>query len=356
MKRSLGRRSAPRRIWFAMIVASASGQLSSACGSSYEEPRYAAPGATLVREVVVGNSWPLPGSWTCPAQPGRYPAVVLVGGSGRVDRDAAIGANKPFRDIALGLAARGVCTLRYDKRKAVHPERVMAQVDALTIRDDTIDDALLALDLAQRQPETDSHLLFLLGHSLGAHAVPRLSALSEVPCGFVAMAGSVAPLEQIFVPQARRFAVADGVVTAEEEAEMAELQAAVRRVRDLQPGTTIDRKLLPGRLPAAYWLDLKAHPAAIDAEGMTRPVLVLHGRRDMNVTADEVTAWRRHLRQNRLASFVTYPTLNHMFVHNPEGIVGNMPPGNVAEPVIDDIAGWIATNRSYCESRQSSRQ
>jgi hypothetical protein len=160
-----------------------------------------------------------------------------------VDRDAASGVNKPFRDIALGLAARGICVLRYDKRKAAHPERIMAQIEKLTIRDDTLDDALLALDLMRRQPETDPRLLFVVGHSLGAHVIPRLSASSDVPCGFVAMAGTVAPLEQVFVPQARRFAAADGEVTAAERAEIAELELAVRRVQELEAGKRIDRKL-----------------------------------------------------------------------------------------------------------------
>jgi dienelactone hydrolase len=272
-----------------------------------------------------------------------------------VDRDSAMGVNKPFRDIALGLAARGICVLRYDKRKAAYPERIMGEIETLTIRDDTIDDALLALGLAAQQPETDPRFLFVAGHSLGAHAVPRLSALSQVPCAFLAMAGPVDPLEQTFVRQARRFAAADGEVTEAERREIAELELAARRVQELEPGTKIDRKLLPGGLPAAYWLDLKAHPAALDAEAMTRPVLVLIGWKDLKVSAEEMMGWRHHLRNDPLASFVAYPTLNHMFVHVPEGFVGDLRPGNVAAAVIDDIARWIAKQRSYCDAREGAR-
>ena len=336
-----------------MVIAGAlSGlQLLSACGPSYEEPKYAVRSATLEREVVVGKAWPLPGSWTCPRAPGRHPAVVLVGGSGRVNRDAASGARKPFRDIALGLSARGICVLRYDKRKAAYPEKIMAQVESLTIRDDTIDDALLAIALAERQPEADPRFVFVAGHSLGAYAVPRIAAASEVPCGFVAMAGTAAPLEDVFVPQARRFAVADGEVTDAERTRIAEVETAVQRVKNLRPGMTMDRKLLPGRLPVAYWLDLKAHPTAVDAEGLTRPILVLNGERDLNVSASEVTNWRRHLSNNPLASFVTYPTLDHLFIESPGTGSGNMSPGNVAEIVIEDIARWIVKQRGYCEAR-----
>jgi hypothetical protein len=87
---------------------------------------------------------------------------------------------------------------------------------------------------------------------------------------------------------------------------------------------------------------------------MTRPVLVLHGKRDLKVGEEGMTAWRHHLQNNELASFVTYPTLNHMFIHYPEETEGNMPPGNVAEPVIDDIARWISKHRGYCKTRDSA--
>ena len=50
----------------------------------------------------------------------RVPCVVLVHGSGPNDRDETVGPNKPFRDLAWGLAARGIATLRYDKRTRVY--------------------------------------------------------------------------------------------------------------------------------------------------------------------------------------------------------------------------------------------
>lgn len=79
----------------------------------------------------------MPAVITYPAGEGPFPMVVMVHGSGPLDRDESIGPNHPFRDIALGLARRGVASLRYDKRTYAYP----ASAQAISIYDETIDDA-----------------------------------------------------------------------------------------------------------------------------------------------------------------------------------------------------------------------
>ena len=78
----------------------------------------------------------LAGALAVPQSGGPFPALVLVHGSGPQDRDETIGRNKPFRDLAWGLASRGIAVLRYDKRKNL-------SADA-TVKQETIDDAVAA--------------------------------------------------------------------------------------------------------------------------------------------------------------------------------------------------------------------
>ena len=67
-----------------------------------------------------GSRFPLKGMLTLPDGDGPFPAVVLVHGSGSSNMDEKVGKLTPFKDIALGLADRGIASVRYDKRSYAH--------------------------------------------------------------------------------------------------------------------------------------------------------------------------------------------------------------------------------------------
>ena len=79
----------------------------------YTLPSYATPSSYTERDTTIGSAeWALPGTLAMPAGAGPFPAVVLVHGFGPNDRDETVGANKPFKDLAVGLASRGIAVLR----------------------------------------------------------------------------------------------------------------------------------------------------------------------------------------------------------------------------------------------------
>jgi uncharacterized protein len=116
---------------------------------------------------------PLPGTLVLPKGKGPFPAVLLVAGSGANDRDETLGPNKPFRDLADGLAAAGIASLRFDKRTHVYGAQIAAKSD-ITLDDEVTDDALTALQQLAKQPAIDPKRVFVLGHSLGAFMAPRI--------------------------------------------------------------------------------------------------------------------------------------------------------------------------------------
>ena len=101
---------------------------SHAAANASGPPPYARTNAFREKEFTVGRGeWRLPGTLTLPsAGGGLWPAVVLVHGSGPQDRDETIGANKPFRDLAWGLATKGIAVLRYEKRTKEYGKEFMA--------------------------------------------------------------------------------------------------------------------------------------------------------------------------------------------------------------------------------------
>ena len=309
---------------------------------AYAPPAYASPAAYKESEVTVGTGqWALPATLTMPVGPGPVPAVVLVHGSGPGDRDATVGQIKQFKDLALGLASRGIAVLRYDKRARVHAN-LMRDLPGLTVKDESIDDAIAAVQVLRSTSGVDPNRVVVIGHSLGGMLVPRIAAAGPPVAGFVVMAGAARPIPQAVVEQARYLAQADGVISAEEQAEIIQIEQVMARVDALRPADASNPERIFGAT-ASYWLDLRGYDPPAAAAQVKQPMLVLQGERDYQVTIEEFSRWKAALANRPDVSFHFYPTLNHLFV---AGTGKSVPaeyntPGHVSDAVVRDIATWI---------------
>ena len=297
-------------------------------------------------DVRVGSGvWSLPGTLSLPAGSGPFPALVLVHGSGPLDRDGTVGPNRPFRDLAHGLAERGIAVLRYEKRTKAHPERLMDTEGGFTVREETVDDALAAVSLLRGREEIDSRRVFVLGHSLGGMLAPRMGDADPRIAGFVVMAGPNRPIGDHIVVQMTYIFNLDGDVSDSEKTHLARVEAEVARIKDPALSASTPGLLLGA--PAAYWLDLRGYRPAEAARSLTQPMLVLQGGRDYQVTAEDFEGWKQALSSREDVSFKFYPELNHLFMTG-EGKPGPgeyQVAGHVAGAVMEDIAAWIKTVR-----------
>src|SRR5690606_9612075 len=94
---------------------------------------------------------------------------------GPTDRDETALMNKPFRDLAWGLASRGIAVFRYDKRTYVHAQAMAADLD-MTVDDETIVDAVEAVRMLRARD--DISRVYVAGHSQGGKLAPYM-ALEE---------------------------------------------------------------------------------------------------------------------------------------------------------------------------------
>jgi len=306
-------------------------------------PPYAPqPSSYTERSIVVGASgWPLPGTLMVPRSAAPVPGVVLIQGSGPQDRDETIGPNTPLRDLALGLVAQGIAVLRYDKRTFASGSAMVLSGRPITVEEETVADALVALDSLRQVPGVDPARVSLLGHSLGGYLAPRIAARDGKLAGVVILAGNTRPIEDLIVEQLDYLATNAPASDRTEAAQREAMLEQVAKIKALTPADSASRSFLIGA-PAAYWLDLRHYDPVQTAAGLQVPLLVLRGERDYQVTAADDAGWKK-LAGRPQTSFKTYPGLNHLFLAG-EGL--SLPeeyqrPGHVAEEVIRDIADWV---------------
>ncbi len=312
--------------------------------ATWKPPAYAQPENFVEAPVTVTTGqWHLPGTLTLPKGTGPFPAVILVQGSGPQDADETIGPNKPFKDLAWGLANRGIAVLRYTKRTKEYGAASIANPATFTVNDETVDDARSAVALAAHWPQIDPHRIFLLGHSLGATMAPRIAAGDPSVAGLILMAGAVTPMEQLALQQIRTIDARENVPEQTEQKQVATVEAAVKQIESpsLKPGTTIN--FLGAPTPSSYWLDLRNyHPARAAAE-LRIPMLFLQGGRDYQVPPTEMELWKKALAGHKNVTFELFPPLNHLFEAGtgPSTPGEYMKPGHVDEKVIEAIAAWV---------------
>lgn len=292
---------------------------------------------------VVSGDFVLPGTLSVPIGDGPFAAIILVHGSGPQDRDETVGPNKPFRDLAWGLATQGIAVLRYEKRTREYGAQMAEILNQLTVREETIDDALAAVNLLREIPDIDASRIFVLGHSLGGMLIPWIGSEADDIAGFVIMAGSTRRLEDIILDQLDFLHNLDGVLSDEETLQLELIEAEVQLVKDLDPAATDQTQSMLVGAPLSYWLSLQDYDPAEAAQDLQEPILVMQGLRDYQVTIEDLNGWQSTISIRDNVEFKTYPKLNHLFIEGegqPNPIEYQIQ-GYVAEYVILDIANWL---------------
>jgi hypothetical protein len=261
---------------------------------------------------------------------GLKPAVVLLSGSGAHDRDETIGRNKPLKDVAWGLASRGVAVLRFDKVTY----KMKSAPPGFTVYEEYAPAALSAVALLRQR--NDIGAVSLLGHSLGGTIAPRIAAATAVD-GLVLFAGGAQPLHRAALRQLRHIGAPETMIEAvTKQAELVD-----------SPALSVDTPQveLPFGVPAAYWLDLRSYDGPTAAAALDVPMLIVQGGRDYQVTvADDLALWQAKLDRPTVTVRV-YEADNHLFF---PGAGRSMPaeyePAQHVDPsVVADIADWLLT-------------
>ncbi len=332
--------------WYTKVVFDGQGRVTGLLftplgpAGEYKAPAYVKHDSFKESEVRVGEGeWVLPGTLTVPVGDGPFPAVVLLHGSGPQDRDETIGPSRPFRDLAWGLASQGIAVLRYEKRTKEHAAKLKGK--DVTVKEEVLDDALAAVALLRKTKGIDGKRVFVLGHSLGAMAAPKLAERDPEIAGLILMAGPSRDMADVLIEQL------DYVLSVnpspEQKAAVEKLKAQAQKLKDPKLSADAPAEQMPFGVSAAYWLSLRELAPVETARKVKQPLLVLQGGRDYQSTMEDFEGWKKALAGRRGATPKSYPKLNHLFAEGE----GKAKPGeyekegHVAKEVVDDVAAWV---------------
>ena len=266
----------------------------------------------LERDVTVGaDGFKLPGTLTLPVGKRKVPVVIFVHGSGPQDRDETVGPNKPFRDLAWGLAERGIATLRYEKRTKAYGAACVPEGREIDYDTESVDDAVAIAAWAKTLPEVDSDSVYVLGHSLGATLAPRIAEQADRLAGIILVAALARPFEDAIVEQVTYISsLKDSSDSAKKQ--IAEIKKQADNTKKLGTPEFDDKIPLLLDIPRSYWEFANAYKPVEVAVKLTLPMLILQGERDYQVTMEDFGLWRFGLLRNKNAFFKSYPKLNHI--------------------------------------------
>lgn len=238
----------------------------------------------------------LAGTITVPDKAARsFAAIILVHGTGALDRNETIGPNPVFLQLSNALSNAGYVVLRYDKRgvalsggKRDSPRRTL------------LADVTAAYEFVRKRPRVDAHHVFLLGHSEGGELVPTVAAEHSDVAGIILMAPPALPLWQISMRQQLEGLSGDQAQRAKSQ-ELAAL-AAIRDGSDRSPGLTW------------YRSSMDVDPA-VDIKRVACPILILQGADDVQVFASDLPRLVNAARSAKrdVTTFV-FPKDNHLFM------------------------------------------
>jgi hypothetical protein len=246
--------------------------------------------------VFRSGAFCLRGTLALPAGDPPFPCVLMIVGSGRVDRDEN---QRAFRlnvmnTLAARLAERGIGSLRYDKRGVGASEGDFWTAGFF----DNVADAQAAVAYLRGQPLVDPGKVFVLGHSEGAYIAARVAAGDpdgvgdqagagdQGLAGAVLLAGGARPGEEELHWQGRR--VAETLTGFNAWLIRLLRTDPVKRQADQLEKVKRSRKdhyraQLVARVNARWFREFLAYDPRADLARIHVPVLAITGEKDVQV-------------------------------------------------------------------------
>ncbi len=269
------------------------------------------------------------GTLTLPDSGGRFPAVILITGSGTHNRNEEVFGHKPFLVIADYLTRRGIAVLRIDDRGIGGSTGKKSAVTSA----DHAKDVIAEIEFLKSRRDIDPKRIGLVGHSEGGIIAPLVASQSKDVAFIVLMGGPGVPGYKIILSQLalidKAAGESDTAINAALSMEKRLLDIvitekdSVRAVGKLRyvletenAATAAAAEASVGQLLSPWYRSFLSYDPNPVLRKVKCPVLALWGSKDLQVSPSEnLPAVERALKSggNKDFKVVEIPGLNHLF-------------------------------------------
>ncbi|MGH9374248.1 MAG: alpha/beta hydrolase family protein [Vicinamibacterales bacterium] len=300
---------------------------------------------TDVDVVVPASGFSLAGTLTTPPAQGRlkHPAIVLVAGSGPLERDSTVAGIPLFAQLAGQLAELGYTVLRYDKRGV---GKSGGRVDTVTLQD-YADDVIAAVKWLDRRKDVDDRRISVVGHSEGA-AVAMLAAREKRVASVVLIAGMGTTGRELILEQQQSLLSAANVAEPD-RTDKVDLQKKILDATVTEEGWDALPPEVRRAADTPWYRSLLTFDPAKVMPRIKQPVFILQGGLDKQVPphhADRLADMARARKKTPRVEVEHFPTLNHLMVPAKTGGIAeyaSLETRTVDAGISKTIADWLST-------------
>ncbi len=309
----------------------------------------------------------LAGTLTLPRLEKPSPAVLLIAGSGPIDRDETVFGHKPFWVLADHLTKRGLAVLRVDKRGV---GQSTGNYDVST-SEDFAADVLAGVEYLKTRKEVDAEQIGLIGHSEGGLIAPMVAAKSNDVAFIALMAAPSVTGEATLYAQETLISRAMGVSEKQISHQLdfqKHILSVIKNEPDLEKAEKLLREIVAKQLANLPKEEQQASAAALEAQikrcnskwlryfltydpttalkQVKIPVLVINGELDSQVPPKlnlPLIAETLNEAGNQNYKMIEFPKLNHFFQTCESGSIleyGKIEE-TIAPVVLDALSAWI---------------
>ena len=270
----------------------------------------------------------------------RHPAIVLIAGSGPVERDANVAGVPIFAQLAGALAQQGYLVVRYDKRGVGQSG---GRTESATIND-YADDALSVVKWLERRKDVDKKRISLVGHSEGG-VIAMLAAAREDDIASIVLIAAPGTTGAELILEQQRHLLRD--VSEEERKEKIDIQQRIQTAVLTGIGWEGIPPELRRRADTPWFRSLLQFDPAKTMPRVKQPVLIVQGELDTQVQphhADKLAELARARKKAPPVEVLRLPGVNHLLVRATTGEVseyGALKERTIVPDVAQKIAEWL---------------